>query len=493
MNNNNLQKKKKLCLENISEKVKSAEYAVRGELVIHAEKLNKELLKQKETNQSLLPFNEIVYCNIGNPQSLGQKPLTFFRQYLALVEYPEMIKNTHIQQIFPKDVICRAENALKKIPGGLGAYSHSQGLPFVRESVSKFISERDSTEPPSIDNIFLHNGASPAVQDVLRILIRNEKDGIMIPIPQYPLYSASIKLLGGTQVGYYLQEEKDWGLSINELERSINDASNRGIEVRALVIINPGNPTGQVLTVENMKEVIQFCYNHQIVLMADEVYQENVYIKEERSFHSFKKILMNMEPKYKNLELFSFNSISKGFMGECGHRGGYVECTNIDEEVKTQLYKCASVLLCPNTAGQILMEVMVNPPKLGDESYELYIKERDDIYNSLKRRAIKLTKFLDSLEGISCNRSQGAMYAFPQIKLPLKAIEAAKAAGKKPDDFYCLQLLDKTGVCVVPGSGFGQKDGTYHFRTTFLPPENKIDLVMDKLSKFHSEFLKLYK
>lgn len=100
------------------------------------------------------------------------------------------------------------------------------------------------------------------------------------------------------------------------------------------------------------------------------------------------------------------------------------------------------------------------------------------------------------------------MYAFPQIKLPLKAIEAAKAAGKKPDDFYCLQLLDKTGivfflnkiiikfmkgVCVVPGSGFGQKDGTYHFRTTFLPPENKIDLVMDKLSKFHSEFLKLYK
>jgi alanine transaminase len=154
---------------------------------------------------------------------------------------------------------------------------------------------------------------------------------------------------------------------------------------------------------------------------------------------------------------------------------------------------------------------MVNPPSLGDESYSQYVEERDGIYNSLKRRAEKLTKFLNSLEGVTCNPSQGnthkakfylillcpfflsgAMYAFPQVCLSPKAVEAAKKAGKKPDDFYSIALLDETGVCVVPGSGFGQVDGTFHFRTTFLPSEAQIDSVMEKVAKFHSNFMKRY-
>ena len=85
------------------------------------------------------------------------------------------------------------------------------------------------------------------------------------------------------------------------------------------------------------------------------------------------------------------------------------------------------------------------------------------------------------------------MYTFPQIRLPAKAVEAAKAAGKQPDTFYCLALLDATGVCVVPGSGFGQKEGTYHFRATFLPPEEKFDSFIDRISKFHSEFMNKYR
>lgn len=99
----------------------------------------------------------------------------------------------------------------------------------------------------------------------------------------------------------------------------------------------------------------------------------------------------------------------------------------------------------------------------------------------------------NSIEGFSCNSVQGAMYAFPQLKLPSKAIEAAKNAGKAPDTFYAFELLENTGICIVPGSGFGQQPGTYHFRTTILPQPEKLKLMLEKFAAFHAEFLKKYK
>eukprot|EP01119_Soliformovum_irregulare_P010165 TRINITY_DN2487_c0_g1_i1.p1 TRINITY_DN2487_c0_g1~~TRINITY_DN2487_c0_g1_i1.p1 ORF type:complete len:509 (+),score=102.86 TRINITY_DN2487_c0_g1_i1:182-1708(+) len=475
-----------LNAQTLPSKVLKAEYAVRGELVIRAELLTKKLA---EKNHSF-PFNEILYCNIGNPQSLSQPPITYFRQLLSLLQYPELIKTA--SGAFPKDVVERAQRTLQQIPGGLGAYSHSQGIPMVRKTVASFIERRDGY-PADPDDIFLYNGASPGVQNSLKMLIRNEKDGIMIPTPQYPLYSASITLLGGSAVNYYLNEEKDWGLNRQELEKAYQQGLDKGLNPRALVVINPGNPTGQVLDVEGMKSVIEFCRDRKLVLLADEVYQENVYIKDTRPFTSFKKVLRSMGPHYNDFELISFHSVSKGFIGECGQRGGYLEAVGMDPLVKAELYKLSSVDLCPNTTGQLLIDVMLNPPKEGDESYPLYKKERDDIYQSLMRRAQRLTHFLDSQEGISCNSAQGAMYAFPQIYLPAKAIEAAQQAGMKADTFYAVKLLESTGVCVVPGSGFGQKEGTWHFRTTFLPPEDKIEAVLERLAKFQKEFLQQYK
>ncbi|KAJ8966735.1 hypothetical protein NQ317_010607 [Molorchus minor] len=99
----------------------------------------------------------------------------------------------------------------------------------------------------------------------------------------------------------------------------------------------------------------------------------------------------------------------------------------------------------------------------------------------------------NSIEGFSCNPVQGAMYAFPQIKLPEKAIQAAKQAGKAPDVFYAFEVLESTGICIVPGSGFGQKEGTYHFRTTILPQPEKLKTMLDKFAEFHASFLEKYK
>ena len=114
---------------------------------------------------------------------------------------------------------------------------------------------------------------------LVRLLIQNDHDGIMIPTPQYPIYSALITRTWGHQVPYYLDESKGWGMSVEELERAYKQATDKGVKVRALVVINPGNPTGQILQESDLKRVIEFAHDKKIMLLSDEVYQKNIYGK----------------------------------------------------------------------------------------------------------------------------------------------------------------------------------------------------------------------
>jgi len=330
------------------------------------------------------------------------------------------------------------------------------------------------------------------------MLLRDEKDGIMVPNPQYPLYTATIQEAGGTTIPYRLDEKKDWSLNISSLERDYQDSKNKGLNPRAIVIINPGNPTGQCLTYEDISSVLAFAAQHGLVVMADEVYQANTF-DPDRPFHSFKKVLCELEKKgtlnrYDPIELVSFHSVSKGVLGECGRRGGYLEAYNIHPDTINMLYKLASVSLCSNTTGQVMVELMVNPPKESDPSYQQWREETSAIHDSLKRRDEKLVHAFGEMEGMSCTKVTGALYAFPRITLPRKAVEAAKVAGKVPDVFYCLELLKATGICLVPGSGFKPTpEDVYHFRTTILPQEDKIDKFVEGIRKFHSGFMNKYR
>lgn len=393
------------------------------------------------------------------------------------------------KKLFPSDVIARANDMIVNIGPSSGAYTNSKGLAFVRKHVCDFIERRDGGHSANPEHIFLSDGASPAVKVGLTMLLRGRNDGILLPIPQYPLYSATIALLGGTQVPYYLDEAKNWGLSVAELEQQYAAARKSGIDVRAVVVINPGNPTGQVMSYDNIAEVVQWAAKRDVLVLADEVYQANVYAAD-KQFYSFKKVLRDLKSP---VQCFSFHSVSKGVIGECGKRGGYMEAVNVDEAVIEQIYKLNSINLCPNVPGQLTVDVMVKPPVKGDASYERHVAEMQEIYESLKRRAERLTKMLNSLEGVTCNPAEGAMYAFPQVRLPPKAIAAAKAAKQVPDAFYCMQLLENTGICVVPGSGFGQRDGTHHFRTTFLPREDKVEKVAKLMKDFHAKFMAKHK
>lgn len=144
------------------------------------------------------------------------------------------------------DVKKRAQRYLDEIVSA-GSYTESLGIASVRGSIARYIAKNDNVEEPSINNVFLTEGASQGVHIILQTLIRNKNDGIMIPIPQYPLYSASIALNGGVVVPYYLNEEKGWQLDVDEAEKSIELSKKNGVNPRAIVVINPGNPTGTIL------------------------------------------------------------------------------------------------------------------------------------------------------------------------------------------------------------------------------------------------------
>lgn len=467
-----------LDYECINENVKKVAYAVRGELYLRASELQKEGKK-------------IIFTNVGNPQALGQRPLTFPRQVMALCQAPMLMEDPNVNILFPADVIARAKHYLAMTTGGLGAYSDSRGLPGIRKEVAEFIERRDGY-PSDPDLIFLTDGASKGVMQILNTIIRDEKDGILVPVPQYPLYSAAISLFGGTLAPYYLEESANWGLDIVELRKSVLEARYKGITVRAMVIINPGNPTGQCLSRDNIKELIEFCYVENLVLLADEVYQQNIY-QDERPFVSAKKVLMDMGlPFSKELQLVSYHTVSKGYWGECGQRGGYFEMTNIPPKTVDEIYKVASISLSPNVPGQVFLGLMVNPPKPADISYQMFVTESKAILESLRRRAHLMTDGFNSCRNVVCNFTEGAMYSFPQIKLPPKAIAAAKEAGKAPDVFYCLKLLEATGISTVPGSGFGQKEGVFHLRTTILPAEEEMPEIMKSFKTFNDDFMAAY-
>lgn len=469
-----------LTKKDLNPAVVGAQYAVRGKLAVRAD----EIKEQMRANPQLFPFDKVINANIGNPQQLDQKPVTFYRQVLAMLQYPELLEQAPKIGI-PSDAVKRAQILLDDI-GSVGAYSSSQGVSVVRDSVAKFISERDGA-PASASDIYLTTGASNAVTFLLTTLARGDgSDGFMIPIPQYPLYTATLSLVASNPVPYYLDESKEWGTNMEALAKACESTD---VKLKAVVVINPGNPTGSCLSEGEIREILQLAASKGIAVIADEVYQANIFASGQ--FHSFKKVwaaLKAEDPEF-NVALASLHSTSKGKIGECGQRGGYMELVGFHSDVIEQIYKLCSISLCPVVTGQALIECMVNPPKEGDESYPLFHEETTHIMDTLTARANRLYEAFKEMPNVSCEPPQGAMYLFPSIELPAGAIAEAERHNEAADEFYCMKLLEETGICVIPGSGFGQKDGTYHFRTTFLAPGDDYG---EKIVNFHKKFLEKY-
>lgn len=478
--------RKGLTMDTINKNIIEAQYAVRGTIVARAEDIVAEL----NGGSNKYPFKSVVMCNIGNPQALKQPPLTFVRQVLAMMVDPQTAMGDKDALPFEPEAIERAGVYRKQIGHwtATGAYTASKGYPFVRKHLAEWVDRRDHTEnnrPAHFEEFTLSNGASPGIAMMLQALRGN--GSVMIPIPQYPLYTATMSLLGIPPTPYFMDEDGTWSLNINKLEAAYAEASEKPT---ALVIINPGNPTGQVLSLENLQDIAEFCYKNDLVVLSDEVYQENIH-QNEKKFHSFRKVVLN-HPNVAlrdKLQVASYHSTSKGIIGECGRRGGYMHLMNFPTDVVAQMTKLQSIQLCPNVDGQLTTMLMTDPPT--GSSATKYNAEYNSIALSLKNKAVALQTALNANpEIMSCNPAEGAMYLFPKIELPEKYIEHAETKGFKresADACWALELLENKGVLVVPGSGFGQNPGTYHFRTTILPQEAELARCAEDITSFHKE------
>uniref|UniRef100_A0A3P8S222 alanine transaminase n=1 Tax=Amphiprion percula TaxID=161767 RepID=A0A3P8S222_AMPPE len=482
-------------LQEISQNVKSIKQLDYAVLARRANQIQKELSQGVRK-----PYKELIDLCWGDPHSMDVKPLTFVRQVLAACVYPELMSSHKL----PLDVRQRAQWLLGRCDGGsVGSYLAPTGIPEIVQRMSESIRRRDGGVPCNPDNIFISPGSqwSLTVTSLLLTYLNNEaplRTGILTPVPCHVTTIMSIKSLGAAVIPYFLSEEHGWALQVEELQRALESAKG-GCNPVALYVINPGNPAGYVQSRKSIQEVIQFASEKRLFLLADEVYQDCVYGKNSE-FVSYKRVLAEMGPPFSDtVEVASFHSVSKGFMGECGLRGGYVELVNLDPNVVKYIFN----LICKDSTTPVLahfaMDLMMNPPRPGDPSYPLYnqlmlcgapVVTLGYIKNMLVKNVKTAHEVVNSLPGFSCQPVEGGAFVLPRVFLPPRAIQKAKEEGMQPDTFYCMRLLEEMGVLVSPGCEYGQKEGTYHIRFCIMASQDIIDEVLKRLTTFHTKFMK---
>ncbi|XP_045469541.1 alanine aminotransferase 2-like [Harmonia axyridis] len=482
--NEKLQCKKCLTPETVNPNYRGLEYSLSGPVLQKAIEIEKEILEGHKKK-----FKNVILLNIGDAQSLGQPPLTFPRQVLSLVAYPDLLRD----KTFPEDVKLRARDILENCPGGsAGSYSYLCGMDIIRKKIATYIEKRDNVAS-NWENIIIGQGVADMAKLFMSLLKSNKYGlaaGILNPVPECPFYSSIIAELGLKRIDYFIDEDNQWNININELQRAIDEAKSR-CNPRAIIVINPGNPTCHILTKSNMEEIVKFAFKENLIIIADEVYQNDV-LKDDCDFISFKRILNDMGKPYSDIELVSLMSVSKGVFAESGIKSGYAEFVNLDPEIPPMFVNLASASYNPSALAQSTLYSLVNPPKPNEPSYELFKHEKNVIIGGLKMSASIAEESIHSLEGMSCNPLEGGTFFYPRLMLPQVAIERADRMKLSPDEFYAMELLQETGICVAPGSAFKQKPGTYHIRMTLPSDPEMAHEIMERFKEFHFQFMKSF-
>ena len=330
-------------------------------------------------------------------------------------------------------------------------YSASSGI---KEAVAAVEKEAERKGIRNIRDIFITTGVSEAI-DLCLTALANEGDNVLTPSPGYPLYQAILKKLNVIENSYYLEEANGWQPNVEEMASKINSRT------RAIILINPNNPTGSVCSKEVLLQIIELAGQHNLVLFADEIYDKLLL---DGSEHVALASLNSEVP------IITLNGLSKSFLvpgfrigwgiisGEAARIHTYVEAIN----------KLLRARLCANHP----MQYAIKPALEGDQSHLKDVKAR------LTRRRDITFQMLNSTPEISLTKPEGAFYAFPSLHI------------KRSDDDFVRALIEETGVVVVPGSGFGQVSGTKHFRVVFLPDENQLKKAYEKILDFAIKFNK---
>jgi alanine-synthesizing transaminase len=345
----------------------------------------------------------------------------------------------------PAHVVDAVVKAMRDNKNG---YAPSPGIPEALKAI------RDESERKGITNIqdvFVTSGASEAVDIALSALV-NPGETVLTPRPDYPLYSAVLCKLGIELKTYELNEEDSWQPDLIDIHYKITPRT------RGIVLINPNNPTGSMCTRRMLEQVAELARKHNLVIFADEIYDKLVLDKEPH---------ISIAAVAPDVPVVTFGGLSKNYLAP-GWRLGWGVVSGDAAVVKPYvegIHRLLRARLCANHPEQYGVKAALEGPQ--DHLIE--------VNNKLRSRRDLTVKTLNAIPRISCVSPKGAFYAFPRIDIP------------EPDDVFVKELLQKKHVLVVHGSGFGQKQGTKHFRIVFLPNEATLTQAYQAIGEFMKE------
>jgi len=387
----------------VSNRTSEVEYAIR-DIIVHAREYEKS-------------GRQIIYLNIGDPVKYDFKT-------------PDHIKQALIDSV----------------SHDFNYYTDSEGLYELREAIV----EKESRKGLSItaEDVLVTNGVSEGLDMTMASIVEPNTE-VLMPGPYYPPYASYVKFYGGRPVEFKLTPDGK-----PDLEDLISKITPR---TRALCIISPNNPTGEVFDHKSLKQLVDIAAEHSLYIICDEIYDSLVFDGE---FTGIGKVA-------KDSPVILLNGFSKVYL-MTGWRCGYI-CMNSNcsklENIRNNIPKLARVRISTNLPVQKAAIAALRGPQ---DHIPMMVSK-------LRRRRDLVVKRLNQISSISCNVPKGAFYAFPKIDL---------SSRWKNDKHFVLDLLNETGVLTVHGSGFGSNFGTDHFRIVYLPQEQILDEAMDKLEHF---------
>jgi len=396
-----------------SEVLQDVRYEIRGQLANHALELEKR-------------GYEIISLNIGNPGLFG------FRT-------PETMRLAMIENLALAEPYC-----------------HQKGIFPAREAVVMQQQDRGITGV-TVEEVFIGNGVSELIDLSLRALL-NPGDEVLVPSPDYPLWSAAVALNGGKAVHYRCAENNGFQPDLAHMEASI------GPNTRAIVVINPNNPSGAVYDRATLESIVELAERHGLVLMSDEIYDQMVY--EDAEFIPLASLVTQTV-------CLTYSGLSKIYRA-CGYRVGWCVFTGDLERASEYIHGMellSALRLCSNVPGQWAVQTALG----GFQSIEQLVLPGGRLYQSREAviERVAASKFLH------LERPMGAMYAFIRLD--------ERFSGKLDDQTFAYELLEKHHILVAPGSSFNTpyKD---HFRITTLPDTDTINIVFDRLDSFLGQY-----
>lgn len=400
-----------------SGKLANVAYDIRGPVLEKARQMEEE-------------GHKIIKLNIGNVAAFGLEP--------------------------PDEIV---QDMIRNLPSQVAAgYTDSKGLFAPRKAVVHYTQEKRVTGV-TVDDVYLGNGASELIAMSLNAMLDNG-DEVLIPAPDYPLWTAVTGLSGGTPVHYMCDEQADWMPDIADIKRKITPRT------RGIVVINPNNPTGALYPESVLLEIIEVARQHELTIFVDEIYDKTLY---DGHTHT------SMASLADDVLFVTFNGLSKNYRA-CGYRAGWMVVSGDKRHAKDYiegLNMLASLRLCANTPGQLAIQTALG----GYQS----IKDLVAPTGRLGRQRDLAYKLLTDIPGVTCVKPKAALYMFPKLDPKIYPIT--------DDQQFAYDLLAEEKVLIVQGTGFNwtQPD---HFRVVFLPNSDDLTDAIGRIARFLGHYAK---